>query len=131
LESSYSCKPDILQKIHCDCQTHGSEKEESWTKFTESLGSTTPTSKVWQANKSISGKQGSTNFPISNQHTTSEEIAVLFLDQFTHGCVSAEDRAADEEVYQHTLVHHNALISVSMSSKGVSNHQGTLYQVMT
>ena len=42
------------------------KKKESWTKFTESLGSTTPTAKVWRAIKSISGKQGSTNFPIGN-----------------------------------------------------------------
>jgi hypothetical protein len=84
--------------MHCDCQTYGCEKEESWTKFTESLGSTTPTSKVWQAIKSISGKQGSTNFPIGNKHTTSEEIAALFLDQFTHSCVSAKDHGADKEV---------------------------------
>ena len=73
-------------------------KKESWNKFTESLGSTTPSSKVWRAIKSIWGKKGSINLPIGNQSTSNYEIAMLFLEHFTHDSFSAEVHVGDGEV---------------------------------
>jgi len=74
------------------------KKRESWTKFTESLGSTTATSKVWRTIKSIGGKQCSRSFPIGKHTAPNQEIAELFLEHFTSGFASSDDQATNSEV---------------------------------
>lgn len=59
------------------------KKKETWSEFVSSIGCETPLGKVWNAIKSINGKQTTRNYPVGDPNTTNERKAELFLDQYT------------------------------------------------
>lgn len=59
------------------------KKKESWRQFTSTLDGNTPSAKVWNALRSINGKQTSRICPIGDYLTDNKTKAEEFLGQFT------------------------------------------------